>query len=84
MGYRVFMDIEALNSDDWVRREVMCAIENNINIIPIMLAGFEWPNPMPEGMEDLCMYQSLAPLPDVYFDMQMKKLQSYVKSKAHY
>lgn len=49
-----------------------------------MLAGFEWPNPMPEGLEDLCMYQSLAPLPDVYFDMQMKKLQSYVKSKAHY
>lgn len=23
MGYRVFMDIEALNSDDWVRREVI-------------------------------------------------------------
>lgn len=116
LGYRVFIDVEALNSgkfneqlltviknctdfivvlppnaldrcenrDDWVRREVMCAIENKKNIIPIMLAGFEWPATMPEGMEELCMYQSLAPMPDVYFDMQIKKLQGYLKSKAHY
>lgn len=116
LGYRVFIDVEALNSgkfneqllsviknckdfiavlppnaldrcvseDDWVRREVMCAMENKRNIIPIMLAGFAWPSPMPEGMEDLCMYQSLAPMPDMYFDMQIKKLQGYLKSKAHY
>lgn len=116
LGYRVFIDVEALNSgkfneqllsviknckdfiavlppnaldrcvseDDWVRREVMCAMENKRNIIPIMLAGFAWPDPMPKGMEDLCMYQSLAPMPDVYFDMQIKKLQGYLKSKAHY
>ncbi|MBO4573917.1 MAG: toll/interleukin-1 receptor domain-containing protein [Bacteroidales bacterium] len=116
LGYRVFIDVEALNSgkfneqllsviknckdfiavlppnaldrcvseDDWVRREVMCAMENHKNIIPIMLAGFAWPDPMPKGMEDLCMYQSLAPMPDVYFDMQIKKLQGYLKSKAYY
>lgn len=116
LGYRVFIDVEALNSgkfneqllsvikdckdfivvlppdaldrcvndDDWVRREVMCAMENKKNIIPIMLAGFEWPDPMPKGMEELCMYQSLAPMPDVYFDMQIKKLQGYLKSKAYY
>lgn len=116
LGYRVFIDVEALNSgkfneqllsvitnckdfiivlppnaldrcintDDWVRREVMCAMENKKNIIPIMLSGFEWPTQMPEGMEDLCMYQSLAPMPDVYFDMQIKKLQGYLKSKAHF
>ena len=116
LGYRVFIDVEALNSgkfneqllkviknckdflvvlppgaldrcvnnDDWVRREVMCAMENKKNIVPIMLAGFEWPNPMPEGMEDLCLYQSLAPMPDVYFDMQIQKLQGYLKSKAYF
>ena len=116
LGYRVFIDVEALNSgkfneqlltviksckdfilvlphgaldrcvntDDWVRCEVMCAMENKKNIIPILLAGFEWPHPMPEGMEELCMYQSLAPMPDVYFDMQIKKLQSYLKSKAFF
>lgn len=116
LGYRVFIDVEALNSgkfneqlltvienckdfilvlppnaldrcvndDDWVRREVMCAMENKRNIIPIMLAGFAWPSPMPEGMEELCMFQSLAPMPDMYFDMQIKKLQGYLKSKAHF
>ena len=116
LGYRVFIDVEALNSgkfneqllaviknckdfivvlppgaldrcmnaDDWVRREVMCAMENKKNIIPIMLAGFEWPDPMPEGMEELCLYQSLAPMPDVYFDMQIQKLQGYLKSKAFF
>lgn len=116
LGYRVFIDVEALNSgkfneqllavikgckdfivvlppgaldrcvnqDDWVRREVMCAMEHKKNIIPIMLADFEWPDPMPEGMEELCMYQSLAPMPDVYFDMQIQKLQGYLKSKAFF
>lgn len=116
LGYRVFIDVEALNSgkfneqlltvikdcrdflivlppmaldrcvnqDDWVRREVVCAMEHKKNIIPIMLAGFEWPNPMPEGLEELCMYQSLSPMPDVYFDMQIQKLQGYLKSKAHF
>lgn len=116
LGYRVFIDVEALNSgkfneqlltvikgckdfivvlppgaldrcvsqDDWVRREVTCAMEHKKNIIPIMLAGFEWPTPMPNGMEELCMYQSLAPMPDVYFDMQMQKLQGYLKSKAFF
>ena len=116
LGYRVFIDVEALNSgkfneqllsvitnckdfivvlppnaldrcvntDDWVRREVLCAMENKKNIIPIMLSGFEWPTQMPQGMEDLCMFQSLAPMPDVYFDMQIKKLQGYLKSKAHF
>ncbi len=73
-----------VNQDDWVRREVMCAMEHKKNIIPIMLAGFEWPDPMPKGMEELCMYQSLAPMPDVYFDMQIQKLQGYLKSKAFF
>ncbi len=122
LGYRVFMDVETLNSgkfneqllgviakctdfllilppnalnrcsnpdgtpneQDWVRREVMCAIEHKKNIIPIMLNGFEWPDPMPKGLEELCMYQSITPLPNTYYDMQIKKLQGYLKSKAHF
>ena len=122
LGYRVFMDVEALNSgkfneqllsviaqckdfllilppnaldrcsnpdgtpneQDWVRREVMCAMAHKKNIIPIMLTGFVWPEPMPEGMEELCMYQAITPLPNTYYDMQIKKLQGYLKSKAHF
>lgn len=115
LGYRVFIDVEALNSgkfneqllsvikgckdvlvvlppnaldrcvdeDDWVRREIICAMDNHKNIIPVMLAGFKWPDPMPKGLEELNMYQAIAPMPDVYFDMQVQKLQGYLKSKAH-
>ena len=28
--------------------------------IPVMLAGFQWPKPMPEGMEELANYQAIT------------------------
>jgi len=69
---------------DWVRREVMCAMEHKKNIIPIMLSGFVWPAEMPKGMEELCNYQALAPAPNTYYDLQVKRLTGYLKSKAHF
>lgn len=69
---------------DWVRREVMCAMEHQKNIIPIMLSGFVWPTEMPKGMEELCNYHALAPAPNTYYDMQVKRLTGYLKSKAHF
>ena len=69
---------------DWVRMEVMCAMEHKKNIIPIMLSGFVWPAEMPEGMEELCNYQALAPAPNTYYDLQVKRLTGYLKSKAHF
>lgn len=69
---------------DWVRREVMCAMEHKKNIIPIMLSGFVWPIEMPEGMEELCNYQALAPAPNTYYDLQVQRLRGYLKSKAHF
>ena len=71
------------DKDDWVRRETLYAMECNKNIIPIMLSGFVWPDKMPEGMEELCNYQSLAPAPNTYYDLQIKRLAGYLKSKAH-
>ena len=69
---------------DWVRRETMCAMEHKKNIIPIMLSGFVWPQEMPKGMEELCNYQALAPAPNTYYDLQVKRLTGYLKSKAHF
>ena len=69
---------------DWVRRETMCAMEHKKNIIPIMLSGFVWPTDMPKGMEELCNYQALAPAPNTYYDLQVKRLTGYLKSKAHF
>ena len=72
------------DEQDWVRREVMCAMTHKKNIIPIMLSGFVWPTEMPKGMEELCNYQALAPAPNTYYDLQVKRLTGYLKSKAHF
>lgn len=73
-----------VKEDDWVRLEVCHAMKHNKNIIPIMLNGFQWPNPMPIGMEELCDYQALTANSIDYFDMAMERLQKqYLHSKPH-
>ena len=70
--------------DDWVRREVLHAMKHDKNIVPIMLNGFVWPNPMPVGMENLCNYQALTAGSVEFFDMAMERLQRrYLKSRRH-
>lgn len=71
-----------INADDWVRKEVLHALHNKKNIVPIMLNGFKWPDLMPAGMEQLCMYQAVAASID-YFDLAMQRLESYLKSRKH-
>lgn len=72
------------DEEDWVRRETLCAMEHKKNIIPIMLSGFVWPAEMPQGLEELCNYQALAPAPNTYYDLQVKRLTGYLKSKAYF
>jgi hypothetical protein len=49
-----FYDPEYNPKDDWVRREIACAIAERKNIVPIILDGFQWPkNPLPPDVEDL-------------------------------
>jgi hypothetical protein len=67
---------------DWIRREVTCAIENHKNLIPVMLDGFVWPNPLPAGMEELPLFQDITATQHEYFDMAMSRLQGYLKSKS--
>lgn len=68
--------------EDWIRREVLCAKENQKNIVPVMLDGFSWPKDMPEGMEDLSTYQSITAVGHEYFDMAIQRMQGYLESKA--
>lgn len=68
---------------DWLRKEIIRALECKKNIIPVMLNGFSWPEEMPEGMENLCMYQALSASPIEYFDLSMKRLEKYLRSRRH-
>ncbi len=70
-----------VSEDDWVRLEVCRAMERNKNIIPVMLNGFVWPEPMPVGMEELKNYQALTAGAIEYFDLAMERLQSYLHSR---
>ena len=67
--------------EDWIRREVMCALDHHKNIIPVMLDGFVWPDSMPEGMEELRNFQAITSVNREYFDMIIQRLKSYLKSK---
>ena len=71
------------SEDDWVRLEVMCAMKHNKNIIPVLLNGFQWPEQMPSGMEELKNYQALTASSIEYFDMSLERLQKkYLHSKT--
>ena len=68
---------------DWVRQEIIHAMTHEKNIIPVMLAGFKWPETMPAGLEALKYIQSLAAGDHEYFDAAMDKLKFYLKAKCH-
>lgn len=69
------------DKNDWIRREVICALEHKKNIIPVMLDGFSWSSKMPEGMEELPNYQAIVAVNHEYFDMAVNRLKGYLNSK---
>lgn len=70
-----------VNELDWVRLEILYALEHHKNMIPVMLKGFVWPESMPKGLEGLNEFQSVAAGGYDYFDASIDKLKSYLKSK---
>lgn len=72
------------DEEDWVRKEVLRAMAEKKNIIPIMLAGFDWPEVMPHGLEELRYYQALTASSNELFPLSMDKLaNSLMKSRRH-
>ena len=71
-----------VNEDDWVRLEILLAMNAEKNIVPVMLNGFTWPNPMPDKLEELPNYQALTTSSIEYLDLAMERLQNkYLLSK---
>lgn len=69
-----------VDKDDWVRKEVMYAMLKRKNIVPVMLNDFDWPDPMPSGMEELKDYQAVTASDRNTFDLAMQRLASYLKA----
>lgn len=70
-----------VNPDDWVRKEVVHAMTMNKNVVPVMLRNFSWPNPMPEGMDELKDFQAVTATGYETFDLSIQRLAGYLNSK---
>lgn len=66
--------------EDWIRKEIICAIENKKNIIPIMLRGFSWPSHMPKEISDIQFYNGLVANTE-YFESFLEKLIAFLTSQ---
>ncbi len=61
------------NSEDWVRKEVVHAIEHQKNIIPVMMRNFVFPQNLPDDMKKLADYNGVSVNME-YFDAVFTKL----------
>jgi hypothetical protein len=66
------------NDKDWLRREVVHAIETERNIVPIIMPGFEFPDELPDDLASLPLHHGV-PYSHDFFDAMMDKLAEYLR-----
>lgn len=71
------------NQDDWLRLEILHALKQNNNIVPVIIRNFEWPKPMPNGLEDIPNMQGVAASEEL-FEAFMKRLTGFLKAKPSF
>ncbi|MCH5172349.1 MAG: toll/interleukin-1 receptor domain-containing protein [Erysipelotrichales bacterium] len=67
------------NENDWVRKEIECALNNNITIIPLFLPEFKFPNNLPVGLERIKFFHGIE-YSAVLFDLIMEKMLQLINS----
>jgi hypothetical protein len=73
--------------NDWVRREITCAIAENKNIVPLWLEGFAYPKNLPDNVKDIVkelMRKNALDLNHKYFEAAYEKMKSFMVSKPHW
>lgn len=68
------------NEGDWLFLELAHALQERKNIIPVMMKGFEWPQDMPEGLEELPDFNGIQDSKD-YFDAVIDKMTTLLQSR---
>ncbi len=61
------------NPADWVRQELVVALESGKNIVPVMMPGFEFPVSLPEDIEEIRRFNGVRFLME-YFDAVIDKI----------
>ncbi len=65
--------------DDWLRRELACAIAEKKNVVPIMMEGFDFPSAedLPEELRSIGLHSGI-PYSHHFFEAMMKKIMAYL------
>jgi len=69
--------------NDWVRREIHCALATNKNIIPLAIEGFAFPKSLPDDVKDI-MRKNAIDLYPKYFEAAYEKIKSFMVSKPRF
>jgi len=69
-----------VHEDDWVRKEILHAIEHKKNIVPFLCPGFVWPKDLPEDIRDVSRYNGVSYVND-YVDAVFEKLAALLHSR---
>ena len=73
--------------NDWVRREIACAIAEKKNIVPIWLEGFAFPKNLPDNVKYIVKEltrKNAIDLNKKYFDAAYEKMKSFMISKPRW
>jgi len=66
--------------NDWVRREISCALKTNKNIVPLALDGFVFPKSLPPEVKEIRNKNAIDLYPK-YFEAAYEKIKSFLISK---
>jgi hypothetical protein len=69
--------------NDWVRREIACALKTDKNIIPLAVDGFTFPKSLPGEVKDI-MRKNAVDLYPKYFEAAYDKMKSFMISKPNW
>lgn len=60
---------------DWLRLEIEHALKSGVNLVPVMMPGFDWPGTMPPTISEFSRYNGIK-WSHVYYDASIRKLES--------
>ncbi|MDR1830091.1 MAG: toll/interleukin-1 receptor domain-containing protein [Candidatus Fibromonas sp.] len=70
--------------DDWVRREIVCALQANKNIIPLLLDDFAYPKRLPADIKELNRKNGIEINPKLFETSYEKLKQNFLRSKPYW
>lgn len=74
---------EGIDENDWMRREIACALKSQKNVIPVMCRNFEFPltKTLPKDIRTLPRHQAIEARTMKRLDGTIQELESFLKAR---